>query len=81
MEGDPADAADEPTTLNVLKWMEQVCSVEVLPKILAFSGPQTTRALYRTNRHWRDVILQEGTWKVMCEDLYKVRCCILVMLS
>jgi hypothetical protein len=59
----------------VINWMssEGGCPSDVVPKILAFCGPQMVALLSQTNRHWRDVCLAESTWRILCEDLYKVR--------
>jgi hypothetical protein len=45
----------------------------LLPRILAFAGPQMTAAIGRTNRFWHGVIVKESTWRTLCEELYKVR--------
>jgi hypothetical protein len=63
---------EESSTLNVMEFLIDVCPEDVLPKILAFAGPQKTAALSKVNRVWRDVIAEEWTWRVLCEDLYKV---------
>jgi hypothetical protein len=64
--------SSEPSTPNVMEFLTDVCPEDVLPKILAFAGPQKTAALGKVNRVWRDVIAEEWTWRVLCEDLYKV---------
>lgn len=63
-------AAQEP---NILEWLQKECPADVLPVVLAFAGPQQVSALSKTNKHWNSLILREGTWRVMCEGLYKVR--------
>ena len=68
-----ADTAQQHQTTSIVQWLETDCPQDVVPKILAFCGPQKTAALGRTNRHWRNVMQQEGTWRVLCEELYKVR--------
>jgi hypothetical protein len=55
-----------------LDWLEKECPSDVVPKILAFCGPQQVASLSITNKHWNSVIRQEKTWRVMCEELYKV---------
>ena len=60
---------------DLLQWLETHCPGDCLPKILAFCGPQQTAALSRTNKHWNEVIRAESTWRVLCEELYKVRFC------
>jgi hypothetical protein len=57
---------------NVMHFLIDVCPEDVLPKILAFAGPQKTAALSQVNRVWRDIVAEDGTWRVLCEDLYKV---------
>jgi len=67
------------THLNLMQWLETDCPGDCLPHILAFCGPQQTAALSRTNQFWNTAIVRnEGTWRVMCEDLYKVRRIIVV---
>jgi len=62
----------EPTPL-VLQWMEDECPHDLVPKILAFCGPQTTAALSKCgSRFWYQLIGKDETWKVLCEELYKV---------
>jgi hypothetical protein len=58
---------------DVMKFLVDFCPEDVLPKILAFAGPQKTAALRKVNRVWRDIIAEDRTWRVLCEDLYKVR--------
>jgi hypothetical protein len=53
-------------------WLETECPQDLLPKILAFAGPQVTAVFGRTNRFWRDVVNKESTWRTLSEDLYKV---------
>jgi hypothetical protein len=57
---------------DVMNFLIALCPEDVLPKILAFAGPQKTAALSKVNRVWRDVIAEDRTWRVLCEDLYKV---------
>lgn len=61
----------------LLQWMERECPQDVVPKILAFCGPQTTAALFQCNRFWHQLISSERTWRVLCEELYKV--CVLAI--
>jgi hypothetical protein len=58
-----------------MQFLIDICPEDILPKILAFAGPQKTAALSKVNRVWRDVIDEDWTWRVLCEDLYKVRSC------
>jgi hypothetical protein len=70
-----------PTTNNkqqtpaspVLFWMQHGCPQDVVPKILAYCGPKTTATLYQCSHFWRDLISEEDTWRILCEELYKVR--------
>lgn len=54
-----------------LEWLEKECPSDILPKVLAFCGPQQVAALSKTNKHWNAIVHQEKTWRVMCEELYK----------
>lgn len=58
---------------NPLRFLEEACPPDVLPLVLAYAGPQKAAVLQRTNRHWKKVLEEETTWKVMCQELYKVR--------
>jgi hypothetical protein len=61
-----------PASPNLMLWLETDCPQDLLPKILAFAGPQVTAVFGRTNRFWRGVVNKESTWRSLCEDLYKV---------
>ena len=65
--------ASRSKSVNVLSWMEESCPGDVLPHILAFSGPHIFQALSLTSKFWNGVMQEESTWRVFCEDLYKVR--------
>lgn len=54
-----------------LEWLEKECPDDVVPKVLAFCGPQQVAALSKTNKHWNKVAHEEKTWRVMCEEMYK----------
>ena len=58
---------------NIFQWMQADCPKDIIPLILAFAGPQKIALVERTNRFWRQVMQQEGTWRRLCEELYKVR--------
>lgn len=62
---------------NVLRWMQEICPSDILPKILSYSGPQCMTVLSKTNKFFRDTMQQEGTWMVLCTELGKVSldCC------
>ena len=57
---------------GLMKFLQEDCPMDVVPKIMAFCGPQTIAALSQTNRHWRDVCWNDATWRILCEELYKV---------
>jgi hypothetical protein len=58
---------------DVLHWLQSDCPQDVVLRVLAFAGPQTASALSKTNRYWKEVMDDEETWRVLCEQLYKVR--------
>lgn len=58
---------------NVLQWLEAACPKDVVPRVLAFCGPQMTQTLMATNRYWFQLIaLNDTTWRTLCEGMYKV---------
>ena len=58
---------------NVMQWLEACCPNDVVPKVLAFCGPQMTATLMATNRYWFQLIARDdGTWRSLCEGMYKV---------
>ena len=63
-----------PTTANLMAWIqEEELPAEIVPHVLAYAGPHTCLALSKTNRFWAAVMKDEATWRVLCEELYKVR--------
>lgn len=62
---------------NLTQFLTTACPTDVLPKILAYAGPSAAAALQQTSRHFRDLLNAEGTWRGLCEEMYKVRECIL----
>jgi hypothetical protein len=66
------ESEEETSTPNVLEFLTHVCPEDLIPNILAFAGPQKTAALSKVNRVWRDMIAKDRTWRVLCEELYKV---------
>lgn len=63
---------------NLTQFLTADCPTDVLPKILAYAGPNSAAALQQTSRHFCEVLNSEGTWRGLCEELYKVRknyCC------
>lgn len=57
---------------NLTQFLTTDCPTDVLPKILAYAGPNAAAALQQTSRHFRNVLNSEGTWRGLCEELYKV---------
>ena len=57
---------------TLMQWLQRECPKDVVPKVLAFCGPQATAKLQQSNRFWRDLVSSEETWRVLCEELYKV---------
>ena len=57
---------------NLIQFLTKDCPTDVLPKILAYAGPTATATLQQTSRHFRTVLDAEGTWRGLCEELYKV---------
>jgi hypothetical protein len=58
----------------LLHWMERGdCPMDIVPHMLAFAGPQAMAAMSRASTHWRNIVMDETTWRIVCEDLYKVR--------
>ena len=64
-------AASSLSSNNLMEWLQDDCPQDLLPKILAFAGPQTLSSFARTNRHWNEIIQRESTWMIVCEELYK----------
>jgi hypothetical protein len=58
---------------NVLEWLQSSCPADLIPKVLAFAGPQMMSRLNQTNRFFHETIKKDETWRVVCEELYKVR--------
>jgi hypothetical protein len=65
--------ATTPSPMHVMSWLETECPHAVVPLILSYAGPRITSTLGRTNRFWYGITQEESTWRVMCEELYKVR--------
>jgi hypothetical protein len=59
---------------SVMDFLSRTCADDVVPLILAFAGPQATRALSQVNRQWLSITGEERTWRVLCQELHKVRC-------
>jgi hypothetical protein len=58
--------------MNLFSFLQDSCPSDLLPKILAFCTPQTVAALSRVNWTWYRLIMDDATWRVLCEELYKV---------
>lgn len=56
---------------NLTQFLTADCPTDVLPKILAYAGPNSAAALQQTSRHFKNVLNSEGTWRGLCEELYK----------
>ena len=61
------------TDMNVASLMQEICPQDIIPKIFAFAGPQMAAVFHRTNTFWRDTFQDDATWRILCEELYKVR--------
>jgi len=69
---DYSPSASSSRPLNAMQWMQNDCPKDVVPLILAFTGPQKIATIGKTNRFWSELIEQESTWRRLCEMLYKV---------
>lgn len=58
---------------QAIRYMADDCPPEVLPLILAFCGPQQTKALSLVSKQFYAQINTERTFRVLSEELYKVR--------
>lgn len=68
----PRRLATSASSSNLMQWLQSDCPQDVLPRILAFAGPQKVATMSRTNRFWHDLVSQESTWQTLCTELYKV---------
>lgn len=50
----------------------QKCPADLIPKVLAFAGPQACTSLSKVNRHWKNIIDDESTWQTLCLEFNKV---------
>jgi hypothetical protein len=62
----------DPSSCDLMEWLQTDCPHDLLPKILAFAGPQMVSKLSQTNRFWNALVSQEQTWRTLSEELYKV---------
>lgn len=68
-----------PSSAHLMEWLQTDCPQDLLPKILAFSGPQLTVRLSQTNKFWHRVVSQEQTWRTLSEELYKVSFVVVIL--
>lgn len=62
-----------PNQMNAVVWLQgNDCPMDVMPKILAYAGPQMAQTLSKCNHFWNNVMQDEATWRSLCEELYKV---------
>eukprot|EP00980_Cylindrotheca_fusiformis_P007653 scaffold1605_cov141-Cylindrotheca_fusiformis.AAC.16 len=69
----PRRMVTSPSSSNLMQWLQSDCPHDLLPKILAFSGPQLIATISRTNRFWHELVSQEATWRTLCTEMYKWR--------
>lgn len=58
--------------VTLMNWLQNDCPQDLVPRVLAFAGPQTTAALSHTCRFWKEMTEKESTWRTLCEEMYKV---------
>lgn len=63
-----------PPTTNPMQWLQRNCPQDLIPRVLAFAGPQMMAVIANTNRFWNNFVKKESTWKTLSEELYKVSC-------
>ena len=56
---------------NVLLWLEESAPHDILPKILAFTGPKKVRALMQVNKSWNAICDSEAVFRTLSEDYGK----------
>lgn len=54
-------------------WLMESCPPDVFPKIMAFVGPESFSVFPQVHGFFQHLLEQDSTWKVLCEELYKVR--------
>lgn len=54
-----------------MHWLQSDCPHDLIPRVIAYAGPQTAAALSQTSKYWKEVMEQESTWRSLCEELYK----------
>ena len=70
-----SDWNEEPLNkIPLLLWLmnDAFCPKDILPLILVYCGPQCVEVLSRVCKAWRLIIMKEGVWREMCEQLHKV---------
>lgn len=68
----PKQPPPSSTDMNLMYFLQQDCPLDVLPKILAYCGPHKIASLALVSRQWNTVIMNDATWRILCEELYKV---------
>jgi len=63
--------ACDPSSSNLMEWLQSECPQDLIPKILAFTGPKMVVKLSQTNKFWNTIIAEEQTWRTLSEELYK----------
>jgi len=59
------------TSRSLMDWLQNDCPQDLIPRMLAYTGPQTANALSQTCKFWKEIMDQESTWRTLCEELYK----------
>ena len=59
--------------MNVVKWLQDEAPSDILPKVLSFLGPRKMSALSSVNSTWKNIVLSEHVWRIVSEDMGKVR--------
>lgn len=75
----PQSTHDVMDASALMGWLQTDCPQDLVPRVLAYAGPQMTAALSKTCRFWKEMTDKESTWKTLCEELYKVCCLLLTM--
>lgn len=69
----PLSSPPSEESMKLALFLSQQCPSDILPKILAYCTPQKIAALSRVNWQWNLMITDDATWRILCEELYKVR--------
>jgi len=74
-EKEPTTIVPDPSMVlcqHAVHWMNECCPNDVIPYIYAFLGPKLTQTLGDLTPYFESTLAEEQTWKVLCEELYKV---------